>query len=60
MTQQELAHLVCMTRASIANLEGGRQDFPITRLWLVAGFLDLTLADLVAEPVRAKAAAHAQ
>ncbi len=55
MTQGELAEKVCMSRPSVANLEAGRQDMPVTRLALVAYMVDLTLADLVTEPVPAGA-----
>jgi transcriptional regulator with XRE-family HTH domain len=47
MTQQELADRVLLSRPSIANLEGGNQEVPITRLALIARTLGLNLADLV-------------
>lgn len=47
LTQEELAGRACMSRASIANLEAGRQDMPISRLWLLAVLLDVSLASLV-------------
>jgi len=47
LSQNDLAYLVCMSRASIANLEAGRQDMPITRLALIAQMVDLDVADLV-------------
>ncbi len=47
MTQQELADRVLLSRPSIANLEGGNQEVPVTRLALIARVLHLDLADLV-------------
>ena len=47
MTQQELADRVLLSRPSIANLEGGNQEVPVTRLALIARVLGLDLADLV-------------
>ena len=49
LTQEELAALVCLTRPSITNLEGGRQDMPITRLELIAQFTGTQLTDLIPE-----------
>lgn len=48
LTQQDLATRICMTRPSIANLERGDQDMPITRLALIARILGINLSDLVA------------
>lgn len=33
MTQEELAEAVGLSRASIANMEAGRQDPPVTMFW---------------------------
>ena len=49
MTQQELADRVLLSRPSIANLEGGNQEVPVTRLALIARVLGMELADLVKE-----------
>ena len=49
MTQQELADRVLLSRPSVANLERGNQEVPITRLALIARVLHLDLPDLVRE-----------
>ncbi len=49
MTQQELADRVLLSRPSIANMEGGNQEVPVTRLALIARVLGLELVDLVKE-----------
>jgi transcriptional regulator with XRE-family HTH domain len=58
LTQQELSDRVELSRASIANIEAGRQQFPLHALMLFARALDvkpeslLPSAELVdAEPV---------
>lgn len=43
LTQQELASRACYARSSVANLEQGRQDMPVTQLALLAYLLGLDL-----------------
>lgn len=47
MSQQTLADRVDMTRASIVNIEAGRQRPPLHVIWLIAETLDVTLVDLL-------------
>lgn len=47
LTQRDLAVRACISRESIANLERGDQDMPVTRLWLIARLLGISLASLV-------------
>lgn len=47
LTQAQVAQRVGMARASIANLEAGRQDMNISRLALVAAAVSLDLAMLI-------------
>lgn len=47
MSQQTLADRVDMTRASIVNVEAGRQRPPLHVLWLIAETLEVTLVDLL-------------
>lgn len=47
MSQQTLANRVDMTRASIVNIEAGRQRPPLHVLWQIAETLDVTLVDLL-------------
>ena len=48
MTQQELAGRACYARSTVANLEAGRQDMPVTQLALFAYLLGLDLDVLFA------------
>jgi transcriptional regulator with XRE-family HTH domain len=47
LTQQELANQVELSRASIANIEAGRQQFPLHALILFARALDIKPASLI-------------
>ena len=47
VSQAELAARVGMTRASVANLEAGRQDMTISRLAGIAAALSMDLSDLI-------------
>jgi len=47
MTQQQLSERLDIARSSIANLERGHQDMPISRIAVIAEILSLDLADLV-------------
>lgn len=47
MTQQTLAQKVGLSRAQIANIEGGRSDVPLKTLARFAAALDCTMRDLV-------------
>ena len=46
-TQAQVAEAVGLSRASIANLETGRQDCPITTLHAIANSLEIPLWKLV-------------
>lgn len=50
-TQADLAERVGMTRASVANLEAGRQNIGIERLALFAQSLDVPPAELLPAPL---------
>lgn len=45
LTQQELCERVGLSRAQIANIEGGRSDMPISRLQKFATALGCTMKD---------------
>lgn len=47
LTQRQLADRACYSRSSVANLEQGRQDMPITQLALIAHLLGLDLGVLL-------------
>jgi UDP-N-acetylglucosamine 1-carboxyvinyltransferase len=49
LTQHELAARALMSRASVANVEAGRQNVALRRLCSLAGALGVTPADLFAE-----------
>lgn len=49
LTQHELAARALMSRASIANVEAGRQNVALRRLCSLAGALGVAPADLFAE-----------
>jgi DNA-binding XRE family transcriptional regulator len=46
-TQDDVAGMVGLTRASITNLENGRQDTTLTRAALIADALGTTLAAML-------------
>jgi transcriptional regulator with XRE-family HTH domain len=50
LTQQELAEQVELSRASIANIEAGRQQFPLHALILFARALKVKPASLMPSP----------
>lgn len=45
-TQDDLAGLIGLTRSSVANIEAGRQDTPLSRAAIIAAALDSSLGDL--------------
>lgn len=47
ITQKVIADKVGLNRSSIANIEAGRQDIPVTRLMLIADALGVSPADLL-------------
>lgn len=47
MTQEELAGKVQLSRAQVANIEGGRSDMPIKTLARFAEALDVPMRDLI-------------
>lgn len=47
LTQQQLAAAVDLSRASVANIEAGRQPFPVYTLALFARALELPIGALV-------------
>jgi transcriptional regulator with XRE-family HTH domain len=47
LTQQDLADAVGLSRASIANMEAGRQPFPAHMLFALARALDVTVENLL-------------
>ena len=50
MTQSVLADRAGMSRVSIANLEGGRQNVTLHQIHLLARTLDVPMVDLVPTP----------
>lgn len=52
-TQDDLARRIDMSRASVANMETGRQRAPIHVVYRLAKVLDCTPIDLVPPPKRA-------
>ena len=49
MTQEEVGQRIGLVRSSVANLEAGNQDMPISKLAALAAVLQLDLADLIRE-----------
>lgn len=49
MTQENLSERTGLSPAVLSEVENGRRDVRISALWLLAGGLDVTLADLVAD-----------
>lgn len=49
LTQNELAIMAGLSRASIANIEAGRQDTSVTQLSVLAAAIGLTVGQLVGE-----------
>ena len=47
ISQQDVANHTSLSRAQIANLEGGRTDIPASKLRLFAEVLKCSVADLV-------------
>lgn len=47
MSQQQLANNLNLTRTSITNFETGNQRIQIDTLWKIAGFLDVTIQELL-------------
>lgn len=49
LTQAEVAADSGLSRGSIANVEGGRQDVPVTSLCAIASALGVAPADLISD-----------
>lgn len=47
LTQEDLADLIGLSRASIANLEAGRQRVPLHHLFAIAAKVSASVADLM-------------
>ena len=47
LTQETLAKRLAISRASLANIETGRQNFPVHQLYGIAKILQLTPIDLL-------------
>lgn len=54
VTQQQLAILLGISRASLANIETGRQRMLVHQLYRLADKLDLQLQDLLPKPEEVK------
>lgn len=52
MTQRKLALEAHVARASIANLEGGRQKVPLDQIVRIAAALHVDYRDLLPDPIR--------
>ena len=50
MSQAQLAELLDMSRASVVNVEAGRQHAPLHLLWRVAEVLEISINELFPEP----------
>lgn len=46
LTQQELSEIVGLSRTSIANIEKGRQDPGISKIWMIANALQVFIGVL--------------
>ncbi|WP_326768887.1 helix-turn-helix domain-containing protein [Streptomyces sp. NBC_01591] len=49
LTQEQLAHLVGVSRDTVQRVEGGQNDARISHLWRIAAALDTTVAELLDE-----------
>lgn len=54
VSQHELGTFAGLTRASVANIEKGRQRVHIHQLYLIADYLNISLADLLPDPAKVK------
>ncbi len=54
VSQGELGTFAGLTRASVANIEKGRQRVLIHQLYLFADYLRISLDDLLPDPVKVK------
>ena len=50
LTQERLAQLLGLSRASLANIEIGRQNLLLHRLYQIAATLDVEIVDLLPSP----------
>jgi transcriptional regulator with XRE-family HTH domain len=46
-TQNDLADAVELSRTSVTNIESGRQKYPLHKLWEIAKFLRVDMAQLL-------------
>ena len=51
MTQEQLAEVLEMPRATYANIEAGRQRAPADVIWRVSVYLDVPVARMLPEPL---------
>jgi transcriptional regulator with XRE-family HTH domain len=54
VSQDELGTFAGLTRASVANIEKGRQRVHIHQLYLFADYLHISLGDLLPDPTKVK------
>lgn len=54
VTQEDLGMFAGLTRASVANIEKGRQRVLVHQLYHFAGFLRVSLEELLPEPTQVK------
>ncbi|MGI4791105.1 MAG: helix-turn-helix domain-containing protein [Janthinobacterium lividum] len=50
LSQDKLAHLLGISRASVVNIEAGRQHAPLHLLWQIADVLDVDVIKLIPQP----------
>src|SRR5476649_2260054 len=52
LTQEEVAKQLSVSRASYANVEGGRQRASLDLMWKLSVLLGVPISDFVPEPIR--------
>ena len=60
VSQGKLAEQVGLTRASITNIERGRQNVTLDTLWHIATILDVGIIELLPKPQEIQLALNAQ